>query len=84
MENPKLSSLLLVIFSAITALVALYINVGQGLCIQYSLVSALALMGWLRFSYKQIPSQNTIIPPFIMSIVLVLLLTTFRYASDFS
>ncbi len=84
MENSKISGLLWVIPSAITLSVLLFINVGSSLCIQYSIVSALALIGWLKFSYKTTPSQNLVVAPYILCVVLMIVLNTFRYISNFS
>ncbi len=77
----KHAALLTVIAVIITALVATYIHVGSGPCIELALVSILALTCWLRFSFHDQASQDKIVTPYIVSIVLSLVLNTGRYWS---
>lgn len=84
MENSKLLPLLWILSSVITLTVASYIVVGSLLFIEYSLVAIIAVAGWLRFSYKELPTQNTILGTYLLCIVLLVMLNTARYASDYA
>lgn len=84
MENARLTSLLTVVSSTITLSVILFITIGSGIAIEYGLISLLALIGWLKFSYKSTPSQTNTIPKYILGIVLIVALNTVRYTADFS
>ena len=68
----------------ITTLVAAYLFTGPGYAIELAVVSLLALGGWLRFSFRETPSQDTIAAPYILIIVLSLILNTSRYWSGYS
>src|SRR5262245_6748084 len=80
----KVTSLLTVLSIAITTIVAAYLFTGPGYAIELSAVSLLALAGWLRFSFRDQPSQDHIVAPYILIIVLSLALNTSRYWSDYS
>jgi len=80
----KLTSLLTVLSIVITTVVAVYLFTGPGYAIVLTVVSLLALGGWLRFSFREAPSQDTIVAPYILIVVLILVLNTSRYWSDYS
>jgi hypothetical protein len=80
----KLTSLLTVLSIVITTLVAAYLFTGPGYAIELTAVSLLALGGWLRFSFRDLPSQDTIVAPYILIIVLSLALNTSRFWSGYS
>jgi len=80
----KRTSLLTVLSIMITTLVAAYLFTGPGYAIELAVVSLLALGGWLRFSFRETPSQDTIAAPYILIIVLSLILNTSRYWSGYS
>jgi hypothetical protein len=82
--DSKLLSLLTVLSTIITLLIATYIFSGVGYTIKFTIVSLLALITWLFFSFKNTPSQNKIVAPYILIIVLVLVLSTCRYWSEYS
>jgi hypothetical protein len=69
---------------AITTVVAAYLFTGAGYAIELTVVSLLALAGWLRFSFRDVPSQDKIVAPYILIIVLSLILNTSRYWSDYA
>ncbi len=68
----------------ITTVVAVYLFAGLGYAIELSVVSLLAFARWLRFSFRDVPSQDTIVAPHILIIVLSLILNTSRYWSDYA
>jgi len=80
----KLTSVLTVLSIAISTVVAAYLFAGAGYAIELAVVSLLALGGWLRFSFRELPSQDTIVAPYILIIVLSLVLNTSRYWSGYS
>ena len=80
----KRTSLLTVLSIDITTVVAAYLFTGPGYAIELTVVSLLALAGWLRFSFRDVPSQDTIVAPYILIIVLMLVLNASRYWSDYS
>src|SRR6266508_4902060 len=80
----KLTSALTVLSIAISTVVAAYLFAGAGYAIELAVVSLLALGGWLRFSFRELPSQDTIVAPYILIVVLILVLNTSRYWSDYS
>jgi hypothetical protein len=80
----KLASLLTIIAFAVTTLCAAYIVVGAALCVGLAVVSVLALACWLRFSYRELSSQDGIVAPYIIVVVLNLMLNTCRYWSDYA
>jgi hypothetical protein len=80
----KLASLLTVIAFAVSTLCAVYIAIGAAMCIGLAVVSVLALACWLRFSSREPLSQDGIVAPYIMMVVLNLLLNTCRYWSDYA
>ena len=83
MESNR-ASLLTVIAVIITALAAVYVNVGPGPWIELTLISLLALAGWLGFSFRNAElSQDKILAPYILVIVLNLALNSCRYWSNF-
>jgi hypothetical protein len=68
----------------ITTVVAVYLFAGLGYAIELAVVSLLAFGAWLRFSFRDVPSQDTIVAPYILIIVLSLILNTSRYWSDYA
>lgn len=83
MENSKLTSILCVVSSVITLCVLLFINVGSGLFFEYSIVSLIAIICWLKFSFKATSNQTNPLSLYILGITLLVLLNTIRYASKF-
>jgi hypothetical protein len=79
-----LTSVLTVLAIAITTVVAAYLFTGPGYAIELTVVSLLALGAWLRFSLHQAPSQDAIVAPYTLVIVLSLLLNTSRYWSGYA
>lgn len=84
MESAHIKSLLTIISVSITLSVMLFIHVGAGLSIEYMLVSLLALIGWLTCSYRAVPRIHQLLPVYIICIVLLIALNTFRYASTYA
>jgi len=80
----KPTSLLTVLSIVITTVVAAYLFTGPGYAIELTAVSLLALGGWLRFSFRDLPSQDHIVAPYVLIIVLCLALNTSRFWSDYS
>jgi hypothetical protein len=80
----KRTSLLTVLSIVITTVVAVYLFAGLGYAIELAIVSLLAFGAWLRFSFRDLPSQDTIVAPYILIIVLSLILNTSRYWSGYS
>lgn len=81
--DDRLTSLATVIAFVITALLGVFIVTGPGYTIELAIVSALALAGWLRFSYRRLPAQVPVVAPYILAIVLYLVLATCRYWSGY-
>jgi hypothetical protein len=79
----KGASLLTLIAVAITATVAISIDVGPGPGLELAIVTILALACWLGFSFRDLPSQDKIVAPYILAIVLNLILNTCRYWSRY-
>jgi hypothetical protein len=80
----KLTSLLTVLSIVITTVVAVYLFIGAGYAIELTVVSLLAFAGWLRFSFRDVPSQDKIVAPYTLITVLSLILNTSRYWSDYA
>ena len=80
----KATSLLTVVSIGVTAVVALYLFIGPGYAIELAVVSLLALSGWLRFSFREAPSQDSLVAPYILIIVFTLVLNTSRYWSNYA
>lgn len=83
MGNSSLRSLLTVLAVVVTALAVLFTITGTWLFLQYLIVSAVALAGWLYFSFKETSSIQRLVSPYILSIVVLLILNTCRNSSDF-
>jgi hypothetical protein len=64
----KLISLLTVLSIVITTVVAVYLFIGAGYAIELTVVSLLAFGAWLRFSFRDVPSQDTLVAPYILII----------------
>jgi hypothetical protein len=79
--DSKLASLLTIVVVMSTTLAASYIVVAPVLCIGLAVVSVLALAGWMRFSFREPRSQETIVAPYILVVLLNLVLNTGRYWS---
>ncbi len=84
MGTSRLSSLLTVLAVVFTALAVLFTITGTWLFAEYLIVSALALFGWLYFSFKDTISIQRVLSPYILSVAVLLILNTCRYSSDFS
>lgn len=84
MGHSRLVSLLTVLAVVFTALAVLFTITGTWLFLEYLVVSAFALAGWLYFSFEDTLSINRLVSPYILSIVVLLVLNTCRYSSDFS
>lgn len=80
----KLSSLLTVVCIAATVSVAAYLAVGLGAFVALAAVSLLALAGWLRISSQQVPAQDKIVVPYVLTVVLLLVLDVCRYWSGYA
>lgn len=83
MKNAKLQSLLIVFALTSTGLTILFTMTGTWLFLEYLIVSTIAIAGWLYFSFKSVLSPKRFIAPYILLIVLLLVLNTTRYASEF-
>ena len=79
----RVVSLLVIITVAVTCIAASYILIGPGYAVEGAVVSLLALGAWLRFCFRQLPSPGSIVTPYIFVIVLILLLSTFRFWSGY-
>jgi hypothetical protein len=77
----KLASLLTAIAVTVTMLAVSYIVVGPALCVELAGVSFVALVCWLLVSFRQSLSQDGVVAPLILVIVLNLALNTGRYWS---
>lgn len=84
MDNSNTKSLLIVISISITLSVLLLIHVGWGIGAEYTLVTVLALIGWLTYSYRTVPRIDSLLPVYIICIVLLIALNTFRYTSKYA
>lgn len=82
MSNIK--SLLIIISISITLSVLLLIHVGWGLFLEYIVVTIIALVGWLMYSYRSVPRVDSLLPVYIICIVLLIALNTFRYAAKYA
>jgi hypothetical protein len=78
----KSAPFLTVITVMITTAVAAYVEVGPGPFVELALVSALSLACWLRFSFGDQLSQDRIVGPYLLVIVMNLALNTCRYWSN--
>lgn len=83
-SHANFKALLIICSTTITLAVILLIYIGRGLFVEYSLVSGIAIAGWIAFSYHSIPSRSQISPLYILIIVLFIILNTFRYLSVYS
>ena len=84
MERSKLESLLTVLSVVFSTLAILYTLTGTWLFLQYLIVSSIAVFGWLFFSFKPTKSIQQVVSPYILSIVVLLILNTCRYSSNFN
>jgi hypothetical protein len=84
MRNAKLLELLWVIVSVITLSLILFNHTGSGILIAFAVVSCLSLICWFRFSYQQTPGQNLVMPLYILSITVLLVLNTIRFSSNYA
>lgn len=80
----RLASLLTVLSVMITTLLAAHIVVGPAWAAGLAVVSVLALAAWLGLSWRGSAGHDGIIAPYILAIVLVLVLSTCRYLSDYA
>lgn len=79
----KLGSLLAILSTGITAVVAVFLFTGLGYAIELALVSLLALAGWLRWQQPE-PAGRRLVAPYILIIVCTLVLNTGRYWSGYA
>jgi hypothetical protein len=79
--DSKPPALLTIVAVISTTLAASYIVVAPVFCIKLAVVSFLALAGWMRFSFREPGSQDTIVAPYILVVLLNLVLNTGRYWS---
>lgn len=84
MGASKLSGLLTVLSFLFTALAIFFTFIGTWLFLEYLIVGTTALAGWLYFSFKEPVNIQRTVAPYILSIVVLLILNTCRYSSDFS
>ena len=80
----RLTSLLTVVSIAITVLVGTYLGVGPGPSLALSVITLLALAGWLRFSASEISARSKAVAPYILVVVLLLALNTCRYWAGYA
>jgi len=83
MANARLPGLLTVLAVVISALSVLFNITGIWLFWEYVIVSVIALLGWLYFSFKAAFKSQWIVSPYILSVAVILILNTCRYSSDF-
>ena len=84
MNFEKLTSLLIVIATSIVLGIVLLFTIGLGFALVYGIVTTLAVLCWLKFSYTKEPTDHSLLLPFyLLGIVLLLALQTIRYTSDF-
>lgn len=84
MDTSNSKSLLTVISISVTLSVLLLIHVGWGISVEYGLVTGLALVGWLTYSYCSAPRIDSLLPVYIICIVLLIALNTLRYTSMYA
>ncbi len=78
MGHSRLVGLLTVLAVVFTTLAILFTITGTWLFIEYLIVSTIALAGWLYFSYRDTKSIQRVVSPYILSIVVILILNTWR------
>jgi len=83
MQISRLSGLLTVLAVVFTALAVLFTITGTWLFLEHLIVSAIALVACLSFSFKDTLTTQQVVSPYILSIVVLLILNTCRYSSDF-
>lgn len=84
MDTSNIKSLLLVISISVTLSVILLIRVGWGVSAEYTVVTIIALVGWLTRSYRSVPRIDSLLPVYIVCIALLIALNTFRYMSSYA
>ena len=77
------SARLWILCLTLTGSVILFTQVGIGLGLEYSLISGLAIAAWWRQSAKLIATPPSVVVYYVLSIVCLLVLSTFRYAAHF-
>ena len=84
MQTNKLSTLLWILSTLITTVIIMFLTIGSGLALLFTSCLIISLIGWLSYSYKK-PIEKTVISGnYLVIIVLLMVLYTVRYASDFS
>lgn len=84
MDTSNIKSLLIVISISVTLSVLLLIRVGWGISAEYTVVTIIALVGWLTCSYRSVPRIDSLLPVYIVCIALLIALNTFRYMSSYA
>ena len=84
MVDSTLSKRLWLVTTATTLSVIVYVQVGAGLALQFSLASGVALLGWWLSSSKGLPAHPALVSYYIGSVVSLLALNTLRYATQYS
>ena len=77
----KLTSVLTILMTAITAVISAYILVGPGAALGLGIVSMIALIGWLGLTRAE--RMEPIVAPYLLAIVAVLVVSTCRYLADY-
>lgn len=84
MDTSNIKSLLIVISISVTLSALLLIRVGWGISAEYTVVTIIALIGWLTCSYRSVPRIDSLLPVYIVCIALLIALNTFRYMSSYA
>ena len=84
MKTLKQNSLLWIVCTVITLSLLLYNLTGNGLSAEFFIISCLSIFCWLKFSSHQILDLQVVMPLYILSITIFLILCTIRYSSDYS
>ena len=83
MKNDNRSIGLWVIITTITVSVIGFTQMGGGFGVEYSLVSGVAVAGWFSTLSKPAARLSAFIGHYVLSIVCLLVLSTFRYTSHY-
>lgn len=75
----RIAALLTVLSGAITLLVAMLLTIGAGPALVMSGAVAIALIGWLLFSFQPASANTSVLSPFLLELGLLLALETSRY-----
>lgn len=79
--NSKLTSILTVLSTAITAVVSAHVLVGPGAALGLAVICAIAFVAWLGMTRTE--RVESVVGPYLLAIVAILILNTCRYLADF-